>query len=263
MHGLVALNLEMIALAIILLLIGLVALAVLVVVTRMIVASIVLMMIVRSLVVAIASVASMIVTLLATMLRVAWIMAARNRKMSCLLLLQLILLLGNLLKNVSRFIVSLTLLKKGNKPKRVHGHHLVCLHKVKLMHLGLREEDLFSLLLCRGKLHRSTDVATIKVAEELYLTLHELMHRHEGGLLGSEKPTDQLVNDIGEPGNCLKAIPDALVKVCHCMICFSVASLGNSACPFSETCDLKTLTHQVEQCWTVLLLWIQNSSQNL
>jgi hypothetical protein len=33
------------------------------------------------------------------------------------------------------------------------------------------------------------DVATIEVAEELYLMLHELMHWHEGGLLGGAKPT--------------------------------------------------------------------------
>ncbi len=130
MHGLFALFLEVIALATILLLIGLVALVVLIVVTRMIVALIVFMTIVGSLVVVIALVASMIVALLAMMLPVAGITAARARKMSRLLLFWLLLVLGDLLKNAGRFIGSLTLLEKGNKPKRVHGHCLVCLREL-------------------------------------------------------------------------------------------------------------------------------------
>jgi hypothetical protein len=59
------------------------------------------------------------------------------------------------------------------------------------------------------------------------------MHWHEGGLLGSVKPVDQLVTHIGEPSDCLKVIPDALVEVCLCMVYFGGASLGNYACPFS------------------------------
>jgi hypothetical protein len=132
-HGLVALFLEVIMLAIILLLIGLVALVVLIIATRVIVSLIVLMTIVGPLVIAIVLVALKIVTLLAMMLPVAQITAASGRKMSRLLLFWLLLVLGNLLKNAGRFIGigSLTLLKKGDKPKRVHGHHLVCLHKLK------------------------------------------------------------------------------------------------------------------------------------
>ncbi len=177
----------MIARAIIFLLIGLVALIVLVVMTRLIVASIVLITIVGSLVVAIMSVALMIVVLLATMLPVAQFMAACNGKMSRLLLFLLLLVLGNLLKNAGHFIGSLTLLEKGDALKQVRSHHFVHLCKLKLMCLGLHEEDLFALLLRCGKLHHSMDVATIKVTEELYLTLHELMHWHEGGLLCDTK----------------------------------------------------------------------------
>jgi hypothetical protein len=140
-HGLVTLFLEVIMLAIILLLIGLVALVVLVFVMRVIVVSIILMMIIGSSVVAFAFVASMIVAILATILPVAWITAAHEGKMSRLLLFWLLLLLGNLLKNAGRFFGSLTLLEKGDKPKWVHGHHLVCVHELKLMHLGLRKED--------------------------------------------------------------------------------------------------------------------------
>ncbi len=117
-------------------------------------------------------------------------MTVRDRKISSLLLFWLILVLGNLLKNAGRFIVSLTLLEKGDEPKWVHGHRLVCIHKLKLMRLGLHKEDLFALLLRCGQLHCLTDVATVKVAEELYLTPHELMHRDEGGLLGGTKPAD-------------------------------------------------------------------------
>jgi hypothetical protein len=254
---------EVIILAIILLLIELIALIVLVVVTRMILASIVLMTIVVLLVITIMSVALMMVALLVTKLLVARVTAAPIGKMSCLLLFWLLPVLGDLLKNASRFIGSLTLIKKGNALKWVCGHHLVCLRKLKLMRLGLRKEDLFALLLCHGQLHCSMEIATVEVAEELYLTPHELMHRHEGGILGSAKPADQLVTNIGEPGDCLKVIPDALAKVCLCMVCFSGALLGNDARPFSWTYILKTLAHHVEQCWTTVLLCIQKSSQNL
>jgi hypothetical protein len=107
------------------------------------------------------------------------------------------------------------------------------------------------------------DVATIEVAEELLLMPHELMHRHEGGLIGSAELADQLVANIGEPGNCLKIILDAFIEVHLCMVCFGGTLLGNGARPFGKTDILKTLTHKVEQCWTVVLLCIQKSSQNL
>ena len=68
MHGLVALFLEVITLAIILLLIGLAALIVFVVTMRMIMASIVLMVVIGLLVVVIALVTSIIVALVVTIL---------------------------------------------------------------------------------------------------------------------------------------------------------------------------------------------------
>jgi hypothetical protein len=40
--------------------------------------------------------------------------------------------------------------QKGNTPKWVCGHCLVCLRELKLMHLGMCKEDDFGLLLCRG-----------------------------------------------------------------------------------------------------------------
>jgi hypothetical protein len=109
----------------------------------------------------------------------------------------------------------------------------------------------------------SKDAVTVKVTEELYSTLHELMHRHEGGLLGGAKPAGQLVANFWEPGDCLEVIPDALVKVCLHMVCFCGALFSDNACPFSENYVLKTLTHQFEQCWTIIPLCIQKSSQNL
>jgi hypothetical protein len=114
------------------------------------------------------------------------------------------------------------------------------------------KEDLFGLLLSCRQLHCWADVATVKVAVELYLMLHELIHLHEGGLLGGAKPTNQLVANISEPGNCLKVIPDALVKFGLCTICLSGALLSNDVGLFSEIYILETLTHQVEQCWTVI-----------
>jgi hypothetical protein len=153
-----------IALAVILLLVGLFVLVVLVFAMRVIVALIVLMTIVMSLVIAIALVALMVVAILAAMLQVARITAACNRKMSRLLLFGLFLCI-DLLKDASCFTGSLTLLKKGNEPKQVSGYHLVCLHKLVLMCLGLCTENLSDLLLRYGKLHRLIDVATVKVNE--------------------------------------------------------------------------------------------------
>ncbi len=171
MHGLVTPFLELFALAIILLLVGLFVLEVLVFATRVIVALIVLMTFAMSLVVTIVSVALMVVEILAIMLPVAQITAASNKKMRRLLLFWLLFLL-DLVKDASCFIGSLTLLKKGNELKQVCENHLVCFCKLELMHLELHKEDLFAFLLRYGQLDCSTDVATVKVAEELYLMLH-------------------------------------------------------------------------------------------
>ncbi len=104
-------------------------------------------------------------------------------------------------------------------------------------------------------------VATLEIAEELYSTPHELVHWHESGLLGSTKPADQLVANIGEPGNSLKEISDAFVQVCLCTVCVIGALLRDDVCPFNQTFILKTLTHQVKQCWTIVLLSIRELSQ--
>jgi hypothetical protein len=93
------------------------------------------------------------------------------------------------------------------------------------------------------------EVAAIKITDELYSTPHELVHWHESELFGGMKPADQLVADIGEPGNSLnKVIPDAFVEVCICTVCVGGTLLSNDICPFSQTYVLKTLTHQVKQC---------------
>ncbi len=68
---------------------------------------------------------------------------------------------------------------------------------------------------------------------------HDFMHWHEGRLLGSTKPADQLVANIGEPGNSLKVILDAFVKVCLCTVCIGGALLGDDVCPFGQTYALK------------------------
>ncbi len=111
MHGLITLLPEVIALAIIPLLLGL-FLGLLVFATRVIMALIVLMATVMSLVVGITLVDLMVVAIFATMLWVAQIMDARDGKMSRLLLFWLLLLL-DLVMDTSCFIGSLTLLKKG------------------------------------------------------------------------------------------------------------------------------------------------------
>ncbi len=246
MHGLVTLFLEVIVLAIILLVVGLVAPHVLDVALRAIVVPIVLMTIVGSSIIVVASVASVIVTIITTgMLMVARFTATCDKKLSCSPFLWL-LVLGNLLKNASRLVGCLTLLKEGNHLERVSRHRLVQVGKLVLVHLGLREEDLFTLLLRCRYVHHSTEVTTLKVAEKLYLMLHELMHRHEVRLLRSTEPANQLVPYVQESGQGLKIIPDTLVKVCLRTICIIWASLCNDAHPLSQAYTLKELTHEVE-----------------
>jgi hypothetical protein len=111
---------------------------------------IILMMIVGSPIVAVALVASMVVVIFTTaMLRVARFTATWDRKLSRFPFLWL-LVLGNLLKNTSRLVGCLTLLKEGNHLEWVSRHRLVQVGELVLVRLGLREEDLFTLLLrCR------------------------------------------------------------------------------------------------------------------
>ena len=112
-----------------------------------------------------------------------------------------LLVLGNLLKNASHLVGCLTLLKKNDRPEQVSRYHLVQIGKLVLVRLRLCKEDLFTLPLRCRYVQCLTEVATLKVAEKLYLTPHELVHWHESGLLGSTKPADQLVAYIGEPGD--------------------------------------------------------------
>jgi hypothetical protein len=183
--------------------------------------------------------------------------------MSRFLFLWLLLVLGNLIKNASCLAGCLTLLKKGNHSERVGRYHLVQVGKLVLVRLRLREEDLFTLLLRRGYVHHSMEVVTLKVAEKLHSTPHELVHWHESGLLGRAKPANQLVADVGEPGEGLKVVPYALVKVCLRLICIIRASLCNDAGPLCQAYVLKALTQEAKQQWTIVLLQIQELSQNL
>jgi hypothetical protein len=199
-----------------------------------------------------------VVVLVAMMLLVAQFAATCSGKMSRFLFFWPLFVLGDLLKNASRFVGRLTLLKEINELEWVRGHHLVCIRKLELMHLGLRKEDLFTLLLRHWYLPHLTEVAIIEITNELFSTPHELVHWHESKLLCSTKPADQLVANIGEPGNCPKVIPDAFVEVHLHTACISEASLGDEIGPFSQTYILKTLTHQVKQhCWTIILLSIR------
>ncbi len=120
----------------------------------MIVAFIVLMTMAGSAIVAIVSVTPMIVAIfVSTMLPVAQFTATRSRKMSHFLLFWLLLVLDNLLKNASRLVGCLTLLKESDKLDRVSRHRLVQVHELEMMCLGLRKEDLFTLLLRCGYFH--------------------------------------------------------------------------------------------------------------
>jgi hypothetical protein len=248
MHGLVTLFLGLITLAIILLVLGLVALWVLVVASRVIVALIFSMIIVRSAIVAIALVALVVIAIfVAMMLLAASFTATHGRKMSRFLFLWLLLILGNLLKIARWLIGCLTLLEEGNELNRVSRHHFIQVHNLVLMCLRLRKEDLFTLLLRHGHFHCSSGAATLEIAEELYSTLHELLHWHEGGLLGCTKPADQLVTNVGKPGDSLKVVPDNIVKVHLRTICIVWTSLCDDAGPLNQAYVLKALTHEVKQ----------------
>jgi hypothetical protein len=257
-HGLVTLSLEVITLAIILLVVGLVVPHVLAVALTMIMALIALTTIVRLAIVTITSVALMVVVIFVAMvLLVAQFTATCSRNMSRTLFFWLLLVLGNLLKNTSHLVGCLTLLKEGNHSERVSRYHFVQVGKLVLVHLRLREEDLFTLLLRHGYVHRLTEVVTLEVAERMHLMLHELVHRHESGLLCHTKPVNQLVTNVREPGDSLKVVPDALVEVCLCTICIIWASFCNNADPLCQAYILKALTQEAKQQWTIVLLRIQ------
>ncbi len=83
---------------------------------------------------------------------------------------------------------------------------------------------------------------------------HELMYWHESRLLGRTKPTNQLVANIGEPGDGLKVVPDELVEVCLRSICIVRASFCNDAGPLCQAYILKALTQEAKQQWTIVLL---------
>jgi hypothetical protein len=174
-----------------------------------------------------------------------------GRNMSHFLFLQLLLVLGNLLENASCLVGHLTLLKEGSHSEQVGRHRLVQVGKLVLVCLRLRlrlhEEDLFTLLLRCGYVHHLTEVVALKVAEKLYLMPHELMHWHECRLLGRAKPANQLVTNVGEPGDSLKVVSDTFVKVCLCTICIFWELLCDEAGPFSQAYILKALTHQTKQ----------------
>jgi hypothetical protein len=85
----------------------------------------------------------------------------------------------------------------------------------------------------------------------------ELVYWHECGLLGCTKPANQLVANVGKPGNGLKVVPDALVEVCLCTICIVWASLCDDAGPLGQAYILKALTQEVKQQWTIVFLRIQ------
>ncbi len=172
-------------------------------------------------------------------------MAMCGRKLSRFPFLWLFVL-GDLLKNASHLVGCLTLLKEGNHLEWVSRHHLVQVGKLVLVRLGLRKEDLFTLLLHCRYVHHLTEVTILEVAEKLYSMPHELVHWHESGLLRSTEPANQLVTYVQESGNGLKIIPDTLIKVCHRTICTVWALLRDDAGPLSQAYALKALTHEVE-----------------
>ncbi len=76
---------------------------------------------------------------------------------------------------------------------------------------------------------------------------HELMHWHESRLLGCTKPANQLVANVGEPGNGLKVVPDTFGEFFLHTICIFWTLLHDDASQFGQASILKTLTHYTKQ----------------
>jgi hypothetical protein len=174
--------------------------------------------------------------------------------MSCTLFLWLLLVPGNLLENASRLVGCLTLLKEGNHSEWIGRYRLVQVGKLVLVRLGLRKEDLFTLLLCHGYVHHLTEVVTLEVAEKLHSMPQKLVHWHESGIFCHTKPVNQLVANVREPGDGLKVVLDALVEVCLHPICIIQALFCDNAGPLCQAYVLKALTQEAKQQWTIVLL---------
>jgi hypothetical protein len=200
MHGLIALFLEVIALAIILLVVGLVVPCLLVIALTMIIASIVSMTIIRLAIVAITLVALMVVVIfVATVLLVAQFMAIHGWNMSRTLFFWLLLVLGDLLENPSRLVDCLTLLKEGNHSEQVGRYRLVQVGKLVLVHLRLREEDLITLLLRRGYVHYSMESVTLEVAESCTQHRMNLCIGMRAGFLATQSQQISWLPMLGNP----------------------------------------------------------------
>jgi hypothetical protein len=150
MHVLVALFLEVITLAIILVFVRLAALQVLVItVARTIMALIVLVTMVRLAIIAIASVALMVVSIFcgnnAAGSSIHGYVRQEDELFSSLLAA---FVLGDLFENASRLVGCLTMLKESNKLERVSRHCLVQVHELQLMRLGLHMKKICLLFSC-------------------------------------------------------------------------------------------------------------------
>jgi hypothetical protein len=73
------------------------------------------------------------------------------------------------------------------------------------------------------------------------------MHWHESGLFCRTKPANQLVANIGESGDGLEVVPDALIEVCLRPICIVWASFHDNAGPLCQAYILKVLTQEAKQ----------------
>jgi hypothetical protein len=91
-----------------------------------------------------------IVIFMTTMLTVAQFMATRDRKLAHFPFIWLLLVLGNFLKNASRLVSRLTLLKENDHLEWIGRHRLVQVCKPVLVCLRLHKEDLFTLLCAVG-----------------------------------------------------------------------------------------------------------------
>ncbi len=89
------------------------------------------------------------------------------------------------------------------------------------------------------------------MAEKLYLTPRELVHRHDSGFLGRTKPANQPIAYIWKSGSGLKIILDTLIEVCLHKICIVWALLCNDTGPLGQAYALKVLTHETKQQWTI------------
>jgi hypothetical protein len=75
---------------------------------------------------------------------------------------------------------------------------------------------------------------SLEVAEELHSKMHVIVCGYEGWLVGGAKSVDQLVDDVWEPGKCLKVISLAIDEIVEHLGVFIRTTCEDNVHPFGQ-----------------------------